>query len=643
VFTFGGSAFYPALTLHMQPWVGFPHTLIVSPTEPNSGQSSSEDTAELVKKMEERWKFDSDALPDNTRHEARTIIDDFDYRFVFSSFGSNLRLMPKHRQSNQRYALVKEREWLFQPDMSRAQVDQRNHLTAPLQDALNSQPNTMQNAGTLGTSGAPVMAGSAQPRLSMPNAAASIRPPNAPPGLPPQALPRTPQQQQVANYLLQQQFREKQQQVAHAQAQAAAATQVQVAHSQSQANGSAQSSPQTANPQPSPSQPPPQPLTLGNGTPGVPVSAPFAPYQVNGVNGVAGSPPKPVVNGYHQSPLPSPHPPSVGLAGADAGTIVRVSTPIRKPTMPLQPSSNMQINGYHGMAANPGNVPNGYGGFNQVGGMSVGMYNNLQNIKMINQHNQMMAQYQMQSQMTPLQVQQQQHFQQQQQLQQQQQMQHQLQLIQMQQQAGNLMNPAMQGHFSDMAQTQHLMGVQQASQQMHGQNLFSVGMTPGMSNNTSAMNMSVQNINLQLGPQNIPLRLPPNRAQQQQGMIPRPSTAMGNDFGMAMANGASPMMQGMVMGNPQMAAAMSIVRAPSTPLSLRSNGGLLPNNGMLMGRGQPTASMQSPMMRPTSAASMHSNMGMQMQPGASLPVSLQGSPANMPQTPHLRQQTVPGS
>ena len=66
----------------MQPWVGFPHTLIVSPTEPNSGQSSSEDTAELVKKMEERWKFDSDALPDNTRHEARTIIDDFDYRFV---------------------------------------------------------------------------------------------------------------------------------------------------------------------------------------------------------------------------------------------------------------------------------------------------------------------------------------------------------------------------------------------------------------------------------------------------------------------------------------------------------------------------------------------------------------------------------
>jgi hypothetical protein len=168
-------------------------------------------------------------------------------------------------------------------------------------------------------------------------------------------------------------------------------------------------------------------------------------------------------------------------------------------------------------------------------------------------------------------------------------------------------------------------------------------MTPGMSNNTSAMNMNLQNINLGLGPQNIPLRLPPNRAQQQQGMIQRPSTAMGNDFGMAMANGASPMMQGMAMGNPQMAAAMSIVRAPSTPLSLRSNGGLLPNNGMLMGRGQSATSMQSPMMRPTSAASMHSNMGMQMQPGASLPVSLQGSPANMPQTPHLRQQTVPGS
>jgi hypothetical protein len=82
-FTFRGSAFYPAFTFHMQPWIGFPHTVIPSPTEPNSTQTSSDDTTELVKKMEERWKFDSDALPDNTRHEARTIIDDFDYRFVF--------------------------------------------------------------------------------------------------------------------------------------------------------------------------------------------------------------------------------------------------------------------------------------------------------------------------------------------------------------------------------------------------------------------------------------------------------------------------------------------------------------------------------------------------------------------------------
>lgn len=111
-----------------------------------------------------------------------------------------------------------------------------------------------------------------------------------------------------------------------------------------------------------------------------------------------------------------------------------------------------------------------------------------------------------------------------------------------------------------------------------------------------------------------------------------------------MSNGSSPMMQAMqsmgMAGNQQMAATMG--RAPSTPLSLRG-GGLMPNGGMMMGR-SPVA-MQSPMMRPTSAASMHSNIGMQMQPGTSLPVSLQGSPAGMqqaPPTPHMRQQPVSG-
>lgn len=67
----------------MQPWIGFPHAPITTPTEPTeSGDSpmSGEDTEDLVKKMEERWKFDTDALPDNTTHEARIIIDDFDYR-----------------------------------------------------------------------------------------------------------------------------------------------------------------------------------------------------------------------------------------------------------------------------------------------------------------------------------------------------------------------------------------------------------------------------------------------------------------------------------------------------------------------------------------------------------------------------------
>lgn len=602
------------------------------------------------------------------------------------------------RQSAQRYALIKEREWLLIPDMSRTIVEPRLNLTGPLQDALNSQggEQVSSHSSLVGMgSSAPAIATATlhpmptNPQLRPPAATpVGIRPPNVPAGIPQSGMPlaRSPStQQQMAALLLQQQMREKQAAAIPAatqnQAQPSPAqapspvraptpgqtTQTQATSTpvqphvstpaQTHLSGSAQSSPSQATPAPpqaSPN-PPPQPLTLGGGPSSASVSTSFTSY----MNGTS-SPPKPMANGYHQSPHPSPRPPMAGLGGADTGTTVRVSTPIRKPTMPLQPNGSVQMNGFYGPAPNTSSVPSSHTGFGSTG-MSAGMYHSSQNIKLISQQQQqqqMLAQYQqMQGQMIPLQMQQQhQHFQQQQQQQQQQQLaqQHQLQqlqLMQMQQQQMNGMsNQAVQAHFGEISQNQQFMNMQAANQGVHGQNLFpNLGMTPN-TNANSSMNMNMQNVNLQLGPQNMALRLP-NRAQQQQGGIPRPPTAMGGDFGMGMANGTSPMMQPMqgmgmnVGGNAQMAAAMSITRAPSTPLSLRPNvgGGLHPNGNMMMARGQSIGPMQSPMMRPTSAASMHSNIGMPMQPAPSLPVSLQGSPANIPQTPHLRQQPVPGS
>lgn len=328
----------------------------------------------------------------------------------------------------------------------------------------------------------------------------------------------------------------------------------------------------------------------------------------------------------------------MSITGTDPGSNVRVSTPIRKPSIPLQAANNLQVNGFLGLG-NPNAMPPNYAAFaNSVGGMPAGMYNNLQSIKMINQQNQMMAPYQQfAGQVTPHQVQQQHLHQHQLQ---------QLQLMQLQQQASNAAaSHGLQAHFGDGLTNSHaMMGAQPG---LHGQSVFPMGLGPTMPN--SNMNMNLQNMNLQLGPQNMALRLPPNRVQQQQAGMPRPATAMGGDFLMNVANGSSPMMQGMqitnmgVVPNAQVAAAMSIARAPSTPLSLRNGNGMMPNGNMLMGRPQTATAMQSPMMRPGSAASMHSNMGMPMtQPGA---VSLQGSPANMgqPPTPHLRQQPVPGS
>lgn len=534
--------------------------------------------------------------------------------------------------------------------MSRAVSDPKLNLTAPLQDALSVQGehrlHQAQQAAANGTpvsnpqsaQTSPLSQQPVQVRVTVPNGA-SIRPPSAPQGMSPQTpsrLPQIPQQQQVAALLLQQQhIRDKQSQ------QPAPIT-----------NGVSQPSPSQNPAQPqsqvSPSVPSSQPLT--NGSNPAPVSS-FVPLQINGTNGIASSPPKATPNGtYQQSPSASPLPPSAGIIGPDAGSIVRVSTPLRSNKLPMQMPNGapMSMNGFQTLP-NQSMPPNQHSGFANTN-MPANMYNNLQSMKMINQQ-QMLAQYQQQFQghLTPHQVQQQQfqqHQQQQQQMQQQQ-LQQQLHMMQMQH-AGGMGNP-MQGHYGDvMSQGQHMPMNMQPNQAIYGQNMFPMGMAPGMNNN-SALNMTMQNMNLQLGPQNMALRLPPNRMQQQTNNPMRPVNSMGGDYSMGMNNGSSPMMQAMqnmgmgVTTNQQMQAAMGIPRAPSTPLSLRGGGGLMPNGNMMMVR-SPSAAMQSPMMRPNSAASMHSNMGMQMQPTSSLPVSLHGSPASMqqPATPHLRQQTVPG-
>ncbi|KIM33675.1 hypothetical protein M408DRAFT_14308 [Serendipita vermifera MAFF 305830] len=655
-YIFNPPALFPAFALRVPPWVGFPH----SPSTPPSSQDDADvDTEELAKRLQDRWKFDPDVVPIGKEHGGRPIIDDFDYR-----------------QSLQRYALVKDREWLFAPETSRAVSDPKINLTAPLQDALNVQGehrlHQAQQAAVNGTPVATVQSTQTSPlsqqqsqqqqqpaqvRVSVPNGT-PIRPPVAPQGMSPQTPSRPPQpaqQQQVAALLLQQQhLRDKQNQQAAAAA-ASTPTATPTTNGVSQPSPSPNPTQPQSQPQASPSPSVSQPMTNGNTTatpvaasPAPPVAT-FVPLQINGTNGITPSPPKVTPNGtYQQSPSASPLPHSAGMVGTDAGSIVRVSTPIRKPTMQMPNGTPMQLNGFQPLPNPVAMQPNQHPAFNNgVAGIPAGMYNNLQSMKMINQQ-QMLAQYQQQFQghLTPHQVQQQQHFQQQQQqMQQQQQLQQQLHMMQMQH-AGGMGNP-MQGHYGDpMGQQQHMPMNMQPNQAIYGQNMFPMGMAPGMNNN-SALNMTMQNMNLQLGPQNMALRLPPNRMQQQANIV-RPVTSMGGDFSMGMGNG-SPMMQGMpnmVMGgatNQQMQMAMGIPRAPSTPLSLRGGGGLMPNGNMMMGR-SPSAAMQSPMMRPTSAASMHSNMGMQMQATPSLPVSLQGSPASMqqPVTPHMRQQTVPG-
>jgi hypothetical protein len=101
--------------------------------------------------------------------------------------------------------------------MSRAIPDPKINLTAPLQDALNVQGDHQlhqaQQAALNGTPAATVQPQTPtlaqQTQMQAPVASGnSVRPPSAPQGISPQTparLPQTPQQQQVATLLLQQQ------------------------------------------------------------------------------------------------------------------------------------------------------------------------------------------------------------------------------------------------------------------------------------------------------------------------------------------------------------------------------------------------------------------------------------------------------
>jgi hypothetical protein len=83
-FAFGVLSNFPASSIQIQPWIGFPHATQPVAEDDNTA-SSDEVDVELAKKLEERWKFDTDIVS-VTKPPVRTIIDDFDHRFVVSRF-----------------------------------------------------------------------------------------------------------------------------------------------------------------------------------------------------------------------------------------------------------------------------------------------------------------------------------------------------------------------------------------------------------------------------------------------------------------------------------------------------------------------------------------------------------------------------
>lgn len=78
-YIFNPPTLFPAFAVRVPPWIGFPH----SPSTSGSSKDDADaDTEELTRKLQDRWKFDPDAVPTSAEYGGRAIIDDFDYRYV---------------------------------------------------------------------------------------------------------------------------------------------------------------------------------------------------------------------------------------------------------------------------------------------------------------------------------------------------------------------------------------------------------------------------------------------------------------------------------------------------------------------------------------------------------------------------------
>jgi hypothetical protein len=81
---FNSPAVYPAFAVRVTPWIGFPHTPTATVVS-NANKDVDEDIEALSQRLQDRWKFDPDAVPNRTEHGGRVIIDDCDHRYGDSS------------------------------------------------------------------------------------------------------------------------------------------------------------------------------------------------------------------------------------------------------------------------------------------------------------------------------------------------------------------------------------------------------------------------------------------------------------------------------------------------------------------------------------------------------------------------------
>ena len=397
--------------------------------------------------------------------------------------------------------------------------------------------------------------------------------------------------------------------------------------------------------QQSPSQTQTQPQTNGQGQPQPPSSQPGS-QQLNGTSVPTLSPvPRQVqVQGTpqlsQQSPVgarsvstPPLKPPSNGInhlspsnnaalvtgSLADPGPTVRVSTPMRK----MLSATPQQSNGFPNSASlQPQQLFPGAPGMNGMNGMNVQMLLQQQKLAQAHaQHIQLQQQQQVQQQIMAEQAQQQQ-----------------------QQQMAVTAQQALQQHQANMIMN----GVGVGMNGMGGQQM--AGMMPI----NSAMNMSMQNMNLALGNPNLQLHLPPNRmqraAQQHVNFAALSMNGMngiGPGMGMNVNVNGMPM-NGMPVNGLQAQHGMSISRAPSVhpgmhPMMHPGMNGMNGMNGMsgmngmngINGIHMRPPSAMSPMMRPPSTApsnsGVHSVMPSPSLRPTSVPTNPHGSPARPPQ------------